>query len=64
MKKLRLIVVMMFVLCLMACGTQDETETLAVSLVSGYHDNAQIPNFYSETVQNAFSSACKRIVLC
>lgn len=59
MKKLRLIVVMMFVLCLMACGTQDETETLAVSLVSGYHDNAQIPNFYSETVQNAFSSACK-----
>ena len=59
MKKMRLIVVMMFVLCLMACGTQDETETLAVSLVSGYHDNAQIPNFYSETVQNAFSSACK-----
>lgn len=60
MKKiLKWIVVMVFGLCLMACGEIEETQTLAVSLVSGYHDNSYVPNFYSETVQNALMAACK-----
>lgn len=58
-KMMTLFLTMMLSICLAACGGQEETETLAVSLVSGYHGNAQIPNFYSETVQEALNKACK-----